>query len=227
LEVDSFSIDDLINALKERWQLIACITLMAMIFSTFLSFFVISPKYQASTKLFIGKESDGERSNYNNNDVQMYQKLLKTYADIISTRDLVDEALKDNGIDGNAESVLRSLTVTPKMDTQILVISYISEDKQKSKEIVEAITNRFISKSTEVIKNSDVKVIEKVTLPKSPVSPNKKLNIVIAIIIGLGIGSGLAVVLALLDNTFKDKEQVEKILDLPVLGVIPNSEMDK
>lgn len=227
MEEENFKIQDLINALKDRWQLILCITLISTIFSAVLSFFVIEPKYQASTKLFIGKESEGEKSNYNSSDVQMYQKLLKTYADIITTRDLVQEALNENGIEANADSVLGSLTVTPKIDTQILVISYVSVDKEKSKEIVEAVTNKFISKSTELIKNSDVKIIEKVTLPNSPISPNKKLNISIAIVIGLAIGSALAIILVLLDNTFKDKEQIEKILDLPVLGSIPNSEIDK
>ena len=38
------------------------------------------------------------------------------------------------------------------------------------------------------------------------------------------IGAGLAILLEFLDNTFKDKEQIEKVLDLPVLGSIPNSE---
>ena len=45
-------------------------------------------------KVFIGKENtQGQDQNYNNNDVQMYQKLLKTYAEIIQTNDLVEKAI--------------------------------------------------------------------------------------------------------------------------------------
>lgn len=227
MEDESIKIQDIINALKDRWQLIVCITLIATIFSAICSFFVIKPKYKASTRLFIGKESSEKNSNYSNNDVQMYQKLLKTYADVIQTRDLVEEAFNVDDIDVNPDDALKKLTVTPKTDTQILEISYVSGDREECKEIVDSVATRFIEISSQLISNSNVKVIEKVTIPKSPISPNKKLNIAVAFILGLMIGTGLAILIEFLDNTFKDKEQVEKILDLPVLGSIPNSEVVK
>lgn len=227
MDEESIKIQDIIDALKDRWQLIVCITLIATIFSAAFSFFVIKPKYKASTKLFIGKESDDKNSNYSNNDVQMYQKLLKTYADVITTRDLIEEAFNKDNIEMSPDTALSRLTVTPKTDTQILEISYTSGDKQECKDVVESVTNRFIEISSELISNSNVRVIEKATLPKSPISPNKKLNIAVAFMLGLIIGAGLAILLEFLDNTFKDKEQVEKILDLPVLGSIPNSEIVK
>ena len=124
----------------------------------------------------------------------------------------------------NPDIALSRLTVTPKTDTQILQISYTSGDKQECKDVVDSVTNKFIEISSELISNSNVRVIEKATLPKSPVSPNKKLNIAVAFLLGLMIGAGLAILLEFLDNTFKDKEQIEKVLDLPVLGSIPNSE---
>ena len=224
MEEENIKVQDIINALKDRWQLIVCITLIATIFSACFSFFIIKPKYSASTKLFIGKESDDKNSNYSNNDVQMYQKLLKTYADVITTRDLVEDAFNKDNIEINPDEALNKLTVTPKTDTQILQISYTSGDKQECKDVVDSVTNKFIEMSSELISNSNVRVIEKATLPKSPVSPNKKLNIAAAFLLGLMIGAGLAILLEFLDNTFKDKEQIEKILDLPVLGSIPNSE---
>lgn len=227
MDEENIKIADILEALKNRWQLIICITLIATIVSAVFSFFIIKPKYQASTKLFIGKESESKDSNYSNNDVQMYQKLLKTYADVISTRDLVEDAFNENSIEINPDVVLNRLVVSPKTDTQILEISYTSGDKEECKEVVEAIADEFISISSDLISNSNVRIIEKATMPKSPVSPNKKINIMIALILGLMIGSGLAIILEFLDNTFKDKEQVEKILDLPVLGSIPNSEIVK
>lgn len=227
MDEENIKIADILEALKNRWQLIICITLIATIVSAVFSFFIIKPKYQASTKLFVGKESESKDSNYSNNDVQMYQKLLKTYADVISTRDLVEDAFNENSIEINPDVVLNRLVVSPKTDTQILEISYTSGDKEECKEVVEAIADEFISISSDLISNSNVRIIEKATMPKSPVSPNKKINIMIALILGLMIGSGLAIILEFLDNTFKDKEQVEKILDLPVLGSIPNSEIVK
>ncbi|AOR24756.1 YveK family protein [Clostridium taeniosporum] len=216
-------IEDIVDVLKKRWKMILSITIIATVFSAIMSFFVISPKYEASTKLFIGKESNETQvQNYNSSDVQMYQKLLKTYAEVIQTNDLVEKAIQSEDLSLKSEKILNDLKVTPRADTQILEISYVNTDKNISKEVVSSITNQFMKSSTDLIPNGNVKVIEEVRTPEKPVSPNKKLNIAIAFLLGLMISVGLSFLIEFMDNTFKTKEQVESILDLPVIGVIPD-----
>ena len=216
-------IEDIMDVLRKRWKMILSITLIATIFSAIISFFIISPKYEASTKVFIGKEnSQGQEQRYDNNDVQMYQKLLKTYAEIIQTNDLVEKAINSEKLDLVSEDILKGLTVTPRADTQILEISYTSNDKLLAKEVVDSITNEFIKSSTELISNGNVKIIESVKVPENPVSPNKKMNIAIAFLLGLMVSIGASFLIEFMDNTFKNKEQAEEILGLPVIGVIPD-----
>ena len=73
-----------------------------------------------------------------------------------------------------------------------------------------------------MIPNGNVKIIESVRVPEKPVSPNKKMNIAIAFLLGLMVSVGLSFLIEFMDNTFKTKEQIENILDLPAIGVIPN-----
>lgn len=216
-------IEDILDVLIKRWKMILLISILATLISTLVSFFLISPKYQAGTKLFIGKENTANQDqSYNNNDVQMYQKLLKTYAEVIQTRDLVEHAIESSNLNLDAEDVLKNLTVTPRADTQILEISYINIDPIVSQKVVESVTDEFIKYSTELIPNGNVKIIEDVRLPENPVSPNKKMNIVIAFLLGLMVSIGLSFLIEFMDNTLKTKEQAENVLDLPVIGVIPN-----
>lgn len=216
-------IEDIVDVLTKRWKMILSITLAATLISAVVSFFLIAPKYQAVTKLFIGKENTATQDqSYNNNDVQMYQKLLKTYAEVIQTKDLVGQATEKSNLDLDAEDVLKSLTVTPRADTQILEISYINVDPVVSQKVVESVTDQFIDYSTELIPNGNVKIIESVRVPENPVSPNKKMNIAIAFLLGLMVSVGLSFLIEFMDNTFKTKEQIENILDLPAIGVIPN-----
>lgn len=224
---ENIKLQDIVEAIKKKWQLIVCITLVATIASAFVSFFVIKPQYEAATKLFVGKEQGAQDQNYNSNDVQMYQKLLKTYSVTITTTDLIERAFDAAGLDINPQAALAGLTVVPQSDTQILEIRYSSEDKQECKDVVSAITDEFIRTSPDLITNANVKIIEEVKLPSSPVSPNKKLNITVAFLVGAMAGIGIALILALMDTTFKDKEQLEEILGLPVLGVIPDTEKFK
>lgn len=216
-------IEDIVDVLTKRWKMILSITLAATLISAVVSFFLIAPKYEAGTKLFIGKENtQTQDQSYNNNDVQMYQKLLKTYAEVIQTKDLVGQSINSNDLDLKEEDVLKSLTVTPRADTQILEISYINVDPVIAQEVVESVTKNFINYSTELIPNGNVKIIESVRVPEKPVSPNKKMNIVIAFLLGLMVSVGLSFLIEFMDNTFKTKEHIENILDLPAIGVIPN-----
>lgn len=225
---EDMKVKDIINAIKKRWQLIVGITLVATILTTVVSFFVIKPKYQAATKLFIGKENGDQQTVYSNSDIQMYQQLIKTYISVINTNDLIEKALEDNNVNANSKSVLSNLEVIQSgTNTQILEIRYISENKELCKEVVDAITNEFVNYSPTLVPNATVKIVEKARLPQNPVSPNKKLNIAIAFVISAMIGIAISIMLEFMDNTFRDKESLEKFTDVPVIGLIPNADKVK
>lgn len=114
-----------------------------------------------------------------------------------------------------------SLKVTPRADTQILEISYTDTDKELAFNFVNGMTSNFIKDSKKLISNGNVQIIEKVRMPENPVSPNKKLNILIAFALGLMVSIGLSLLLEFMDNTFKSKTDLEQALDLPVLSTIP------
>lgn len=220
MEEQVIRLDELFEALKKRWLMIVTVTLIATIISAALSFFVIKPKYEASTKVFIGKD-EGDNQAYNQNDVLMYQKLMKTYSEAIKTKDLVSRSLQGTSLELKPEDVLANLTVSPVSDTQILQIKYKSNNPQEAKVIIQELTNEFIKTSKELVPNGNIKTIEEVQLPEKPVSPNKKMNIAIAFLLGLMVSVGLAFLLEFLDNTFKSKDQLERELEIPVIGVIP------
>ena len=220
MEEQVIRLDELFDALKKRWLMILSITLIATIISAVLSFFIIKPQYEASTKVFIGKD-ESENQNYSQNDVLMYQKLMKTYSEAIKTKDLVSRSLKNTNIDLEAGEVLSNLTVTTVSDTQILEIKYKNNKPQVAKVVIEKVANEFIKTSKELVPNGNIQIIESVQLPEKPISPNKKMNIAIAFLLGLMIGVGLAFLLEFLDNTFKNKDQLERELEIPVIGTIP------
>jgi capsular polysaccharide biosynthesis protein len=138
------------------------------------------------------------------------------------TNDLVERAINKADLNITSEEVLKGLTVTPRADTQILEINYTSTDNVLARDVVDSITNDFIRSSIDLIQNGNVRVIESVKIPEKPVSPNKKMNIAIAFLLGIMISAGFAFLLEFMDNTFKTKEQLEQILGIPVIGTIPD-----
>lgn|GEM_PF-700313 len=76
----------------------------------------------------------------------------------------------------------------------------------------------------EQMKTSGLKLIDIASLPKSPISPKKKQALAIGILLGLSMGIGIAFFLEYLDDSIKRKEDVERFLELPVMGAIPKIE---
>lgn len=192
-------------------------TISALIFS----FFIIKPKYEASTKFFIGKEDGEGNQDYSANDIIMYQTLMKTYSEIIRTPDILLSSIEKSKIDSSVEDAQNKLTVIAIADTQILEVKYRSLNPNDARNFINNLTSEFIKVSKEIVPNGNVKVVQKVRLPEKPVSPNKKINVVIGALAGIVLGIAAAFLIERFDNTIKSKEELEKELDVPIIGSIP------
>jgi polysaccharide biosynthesis transport protein len=93
-----------------------------------------------------------------------------------------------------------------------------------ARKIKEAMEMKLLQERVELrIPRTSIDVIQPARMPDptNPVSPNVLLNIMLSIVVGLGAGIGLAYFIEYLDTSVKTIEDIERFLDLPVLGVIP------
>jgi len=80
------------------------------------------------------------------------------------------------------------------------------------------------SKENEVTGASDannISVVDHAIAPEGPVSPNRMRAVMMAFLLSLGLGVGFALFLEYLDDTIHSTEEVERVLHLPALAVIP------
>lgn len=230
MEEREIDISDILTSLQKRWKVIVLTTVLGIVISMVVTFLIITPKYTASTKLFIGKENSESASDnnvYNNNDIQMYQKILQTYADIIQTRTLVTSSLEKADINMNSVDVLKNLKVTPKDDTQIIEVTYVDENPHRAKDVLESISSEFINYSSSLISNANIQMVEDIYIPEKPSSPNNSLNITIGFLAGVIMGLVLSLSLEYIDNTFSDKKALENGIGITVIGDIPSFDMFK
>lgn len=217
---------DLIGVLRKRLGLIVSITLIATILSGIISFFVLKPVYEASTSIVIGKEKSSSDEIIRANDTIMYQKLIKTYAAIAMSHDVVNEAIEKYDLDMTSQEFLNMTTVGPQSDTQIMNIKIQNKDPKLAKKMVDALSYAFIKNAKRIYPDGSIGVIDTAKVPEKPIKPNKKLNVAIAFFLGLMISVGISFLLEYMDNTVKTQVDVEKYLDMPVLGIIPYHDVD-
>ncbi|AEB75385.1 YveK family protein [Clostridium botulinum] len=223
---DEITLDlrDFFFILRKRAKLIVAITLIATILSGIISFFVIKPTYEATLSVFIGKNENeqSQKVSYDNSDVMMYQKLVKTYATIAKTNDVLEKVIEKLKLDTTTKKLDKMIEVTPQQDTQIMDIKVQNKDPEKARKIAETLTPIFIEKSKVTIPNGNVQILDKVQVPEKPIKPHKILNVAIAFFLGLMVSVGLVFMLEYMDNTIKTQDDIEKYLEIPVLGTIPN-----
>lgn len=108
-----------------------------------------------------------------------------------------------------------------------LELARLERAKALNEQIYSMLITRYEeAKISEEGKVSNIRVLERASLPGSPVSPKVKMNIMIAIILGLGLGIGSAFLLDSLNTRINNLSDVERFVKLPILGTIPNIQVD-
>jgi capsular exopolysaccharide synthesis family protein len=137
------------------------------------------------------------------------------------------------GIRSDYESSLRKEALLRQAFQQQKVKALEMKEKGIQYNILkrEADTNRelykgLLMKMKEVgvsagITASNIQIVDPAELPASPYKPNKRLNLVLAAVVGLFLGVGLAFFFEYLDNTIKTPEDLEQWARLPSFGMVP------
>ena len=222
-----------INEIKEKFRSIAIITLSFIFIAILYTSFFIKEDYEAKAKVFVGKQKfQNTTESYNNEEVNLYQRLITTYSEVIKSKKLINKSITESKINSlkeseekfEYESVIGDLVVNPIKDTQIIELKYISKDAQQSYDLLYSITENFISYSKELYPTVNIKVIEQVNVDSESLVNKKIMIIGMAFIFGLIISIGAVIIKIYFSNTFKNKDSLEKEIGLAVIGIIPDLE---
>ncbi|WP_234123177.1 YveK family protein [Clostridium hydrogenum] len=220
----TLDLKDFFYIISKRKKMICLITAAAIIITGLLSFFVIKPTYQANTSIIVGRPQQDKSEKLDNNDVTLYQNLMKTYIEIVTSKPVLDATISEANVNYTEGQLSKMINASSQQGTQIMDISITGKNAEETYKIANALTESFIDKSKDIFPTSGVQlsVMNKAEVPKSPIKPKKALNVAIAFILGLFVSIGLAFVLEYMDNTIKSENDVNKYLELPVIGIIPD-----
>ncbi|MFZ3132312.1 MAG: Wzz/FepE/Etk N-terminal domain-containing protein [Desulfosporosinus sp.] len=219
------------EVVRKRWVILVVLPLVAALTCGIISIFVIKPVYQASTTLIVGKKAaeSGQAAvqMLDNNVLQANLQLAKTYATIAQSRTVEQNVLNYLNLPMSIGGLDSLISINPVKTTEILEIQVTNTNPELAAAIANAMAQEFSKAVIEIKKVDSVSIVDTAVTPDRPVKPNKKLNVLIAFVVGLLAAVGLVFLLEYLDNTIKTSGDVEKILGIPVLGVIPNYQTGK
>lgn len=205
---------------RKRVWIIVLATAIAVSLSGILSYYVLQPIYEAFTTLIVSKPSD-EEAIIQYSDVLLSQKLVKTYGEILKSRNVSNQVIENLRLNISSEQLKQKVTITPVNDTEIVQIKVMDINPELAQSIANELAEVFIKDVKRIMNIENVQVIDRAEIPLEPSKPKPRLNMIIGGVLGIIVGLGIIFLLEYLDNTIKTSDDIEKYLALNVLGTIP------
>ena len=226
------SLQEIALVLKKRVLLIFSMMILGVVALAGVTFFLITPKYETDTQLVVQSNQETLTNANLQSDLTGNVMMVNTYKDLIKSDVVLDQVslqlAKENGIQYTSNELNKMISVTQSQNSQMFSIRVVSINAKEAMEIANKTAMIFKEKAVEILKVDKVSIISPAKLQTTPVSPNKKLNLLIGAVIGLILGVMIVFLLEFLDKTVKDTKFIENELELPILGeisVLSNKEL--
>ena len=219
VEIDVFAM------LKTLWKRKFSIVLVALVFAIAAfgySAFLAKKEYQSTSRIYVVSRQNQDNNALTNSDLQAGSYLVKDYREIILSQNVLTQAIEELKLDMTPAELSKKISVSVPTDTRILSITAKDGDPKEAARIANGLRNVAAEKIISVTKVSDVTTLDEAEVPQSPSSPNIRRNVLLGFIAGAGLMVVLLVVLEVLDDRVKRPEDIEELMGLPLLGVVPD-----
>ena len=219
MEIDVFH---LLKILWKRKFLIALVAIVTGVVAFAYSSFIVKPEYTSTTRIYVVNRNQGDKSGPTNQDLQAGSYLVKDYREIILSQDVLEKVATDLKLDLPSKGLASKIKVTVPADTRIVSISVTDRAPEEASRIANSLREVAAQKIISVTRVSDVTTLEEARPATSPSSPNIRRNTMIGFLAGAVVMIVAVLLIELLDTRVKRPEDVEDVMQIALLGVVPN-----
>ncbi|MCI8485563.1 MAG: hypothetical protein HFJ20_00215 [Clostridia bacterium] len=224
--MEELDLKQLVNIFWNKRLQIISIILIFLIIGVIYTFMFITPKYKSYTSLVLAKsdnvsEEVKDTSTITQTDITLNQKLVSTYSELIKSKNVLREVIKNLNINEDEESLKGNITVSAVKDTELIQITVTNYYPDRASDIANEIAKVFTKKVGEIYHINNVYIVDEAESSYIPYNINHIKDILIFIVIGFVVSISYVLIVNLLDTTIKTAEDVEKQLEVTVLASIP------
>ncbi|WP_293888717.1 Wzz/FepE/Etk N-terminal domain-containing protein [Streptococcus sp.] len=220
---DNASIEiDVLYLLRKLWSRKFFIVFIALVVGTIAllgSVFLIKPKYTSTTRIYVVSRT---ADSITNQDLQAGSYLVKDYQEVITSNEVLSSVIDKEKLSLTPNELSSMISVTIPTDTRVISISVEDDNAQEATTIANTVREVAAEKIKAVTKVDDVTTLEAAEVPKEPSSPNIKRNTLIGVIAGGVLAVISIIILEILDDRVRRPEDIEDVLGLPLLGIVPD-----
>ncbi|HGJ1826394.1 TPA: capsular polysaccharide biosynthesis protein [Streptococcus pneumoniae] len=216
---------DVFQLFKTLWQRKLMILLVALVTSAgafAYSTFIVKPEYTSTTRIYVVNRNQGDKPGLTNQDLQAGTYLVKDYREIILSQDALEKVATNLKLDMPAKTLASKVQVAVPSDTRIVSISVKDKQPEEASRIANSLREVAAEKIVAVTRVSDVTTLEEARPATTPSSPNVRRNSLFGFLGGAVVTVIAVLLIELLDTRVKRPEDVEDVLKIPLLGLVPD-----
>ena len=216
---------DVVQLFKILWKKKIAIILTAIVAALVafgVSSFVLTPEYSSTTRIYVVNRNQSENAGLTNQDLQAGTYLVKDYKEIILSQDVLEKVISNLKLEQSGKGLSKKIQVTVPVDTRIVSIVVKDDQPEEASRIANALREVAAEKIIKVTRVSDVTTLEEARPALTPSSPNIRRNTLLAFLAGGAVMVILVLLLELLDDRVKRPEDVEEVMQVALLGIVPD-----
>ncbi|WP_271402364.1 YveK family protein [Salinicoccus roseus] len=220
---ETVNLEKVLDILKNNRTSIVLWTLLGLLVALVITYYVISPRYEAQTQVLVSQPED---TMVNNENIETSLQLVQTYRDIILDRGTLVEVIDNLGLEHSVSDLAGQIEVGNQDQSQVIAITVGDETIEGAESIANEVAAVFQERVMEVMNVDNVSILSPAVIEPdtAPVSPQPLINITVGLVIGLLIGMTLAFARSILDKSVRNEGDAEKYLGLPVVGSVAKFE---
>lgn len=219
MEIDVFH---LFKILWKRKILVALVAIVAGALAFAYSAFIVKPEFTSTTRIYVVNRNQGDKHGLTNQDLQAGSYLVKDYREIILSQDVLEKVTSDLKLDLSPKALASKVKVTVPVDTRIVSISVNDRVPEEASRIANSLREVAAEKIISITRVSDVTTLEEARPAIAPSSPNIRRNTIIGLLGGTVFTVIAVLIVELVDTRVKRPEDIEDVMQIALLGVVPN-----
>jgi capsular exopolysaccharide synthesis family protein len=169
----------------------------------------VKPEYPKAIAL--KKQIDTAQASLNQEKRNLSQSIINSYRSALANEKYLEQALDEQK------------KIVNDIDAKSIQYNILKREVDTNKQLYEGLLTRMKEATVSAgVQASNIRIVDPAEVPKGPVKPRVFLNLALGLVLGTAVGVGLAFFQEYLDNTLKTADEVERLLRLPSLGLLPD-----
>ena len=225
--MEELTLNDLLDIFISNIKIIIITILLFLILSVIYTQFLITPMYSASTKIILAdsnKALEGTTISNMTSDINLNQKLVATYSEIIKSRKVIEAVSSSLGLDETTKSIADNITVSPVKDSEVIDITVENTNYSNATNIANELVKVFTTEVKNIYGIENVNQIDIAIENKEPINVNLITNLAIFGILGVILSYGVCFCIKIFKMSVQTEEEIIKITGKSIIAILPKIE---